>query len=164
MPFYKFGCSYVMLYNIQSTWCSFCLFCEYWFEIINHNMHNIHMCYKCLACESKMASIVNFIVGSSVGCQLICPLFPYLKVVGCPLRCPLSCPLYPNMEEVGIVICMAKFLWVAHSTAHWVATFYIFGSSWAAWATELPTVSIYGVVDSLICMAKFPWAAYSAAH
>ena len=51
------------------------------------------MCYKCLACESKIASILNLIVGSSVGWPLTCPLFPFLKVVGCPL----SCPLYPYM-------------------------------------------------------------------
>ena len=76
------------------------------------------MCYKCPACKSKMASILNLIVGSSVGCPLNCPLFPYLKVVGCPLSCPLSCPLYPYMEVMGNLICMAKFPWAAHSAAH----------------------------------------------
>ena len=71
------------------------------------------MCYKCLACESKMASILilNLIVGSSVGC----PLFAYLKVVG---GCPLSCLLYRYIEELDSLICMAKFPWAAHSTAH----------------------------------------------
>ena len=67
------------------------------------------MCYKCLACESKMASILNLIVGSSVGCPLNCPLFPYLKEVGCPL----SCPLYQYMEVVDS-LCMAKFPWPAN--------------------------------------------------
>ena len=40
MPFYKFGCSYVMLYNIQNAYL-FCLFCDYWFEIINYITCNI---------------------------------------------------------------------------------------------------------------------------
>ena len=116
MPFYKFGstCSYVMLFNIQNAWCSFCLFCEYWFEIINYNMHCIHMCYKCFACEFKIASILNLIVGNSVDC----PLFPYLKEVDCLLTCPPICPLYPYMEEVGSLICVAKFPWAAHSAAN----------------------------------------------
>ena len=42
MPVYKFGCSYVMLYNIQNAWCLFCLFCDYWFEIINYITCNIY--------------------------------------------------------------------------------------------------------------------------
>ena len=78
----------------------------------------IYTCYKCLACESKMASILNLIVGSVVGCPLNCPLFPYLKVVNYPLCCPLSCPLYLYMAVVGSLICMAKFPWAAHSIAH----------------------------------------------
>ena len=45
------------------------------------------MCYKCLGCESKIASILNLIMGS---------------LVGGPLSCPLSCPLYPYMEVVNI--------------------------------------------------------------
>ena len=155
MPFFKFGCSFVMLYNIQNTRCSFCLFCEYWFEIINYNMHYIHMCYKCLACKSKMASILNLIVGSSVGCPLNCPLFPYLKAhelptisvyrssgqpylhgkipMGSPLRCPLSCPLF-------------------HIWKQWTALL------------SCPLFPYMEVVGSLICMAKFPLAAHSAAH
>ena len=133
-----------------------------------------------------------FLVGSSVGCPLNCPLYPYLKVVGCPLSCTLSCPLYPYMTVVGSLICMAKFPWAAHGQPTplptELPTFFTFGSSWLP--TELPTVSIYGssgqpnlhgkipmgsplscplfpymeVVGSLICMAKFPWAAHSAAH
>ena len=42
MPFYKIRCSYVMLYNIQNAWCLFCLFCDYWFEIINYITCNIY--------------------------------------------------------------------------------------------------------------------------
>ena len=76
------------------------------------------MCYKMLACESKMTSILNLIVGNSVGCALNCPLFPSLKVVGCPLRCPLSCPLSPYIQVVGRLICMAKFPLATHSPAH----------------------------------------------
>ena len=122
----------------------------------------VYTCYKCLACESKMASILNLIVGSSVGCPLNCPLFTYLKEVGYPLSCPLSCPLYPYMAVVGRLICMAKFPWAAHEQP-------------TPLPTELPTFScleVVGcplncplfpymeVVGSLICMAKFPWAAH----
>ena len=142
MPFYKFGCSYVMLYNIQNAWCSFCLFCEYmenWFEIINCNMNYIHTCYKCLTCETKMASIMNLIVGSSVGCPLNCPPFQYLKVVGCPL----SCPLYPYMEVMGSLICMAKSTWAAHGQPNPLPT-------------ELPTVYIYGSSGQPYLHGKIP--------
>ena len=106
----------------------------------------IYTCYKCLACESKMASIWDLIVGSSVGYPLNGPLFPYLKVVGYPLSCQLNCPLYPNMAVVGSLICMANFPWAAHgqphSTAHWAAHCFMFGSS--GLSTELPTVVIHG--------------------
>ena len=103
-----------------------------------------------------------FLVGSSVGCPLNCPLYPYLKVVGCPLSCTLSCPLYPYMEVVGSLICMAKFPWAAHGQP-------------TPLPTELPTFShleVVGcplscplfpymeVVGSLICMANFPWATH----
>ena len=122
----------------------------------------IYTCYKCLACESKMASILNLIVGSSVGCPLNCPLFPYLKVVGYQLSCPLSCPLYPYKAVVGSLICMAKFPWAAHGQP-------------TPLPTELPSFSCFEVVgcplscplfpymeveDSLNCMAKFSWAAH----
>ena len=69
---------------------------------------------KCLAYESQMSSILNLIVGISVGCQLTRTLFPYLKVLGCPL----ICPLYPFMEVVGSLICIAKFPWAANSAVH----------------------------------------------
>ena len=130
MPFYKFGCSYVRL---QCT-------------IFNmHNVHSvcfmiidlrsltciIHMCYKCLARESKMASILNLIVCSSVGCPLNIKLFPHLKVVGCLLNCPLTCPQYPYMAIVGTLIYMANFPWAANGQP-------------TPLPTELPTVSIYG--------------------
>ena len=154
----------------KNTWYSFCLFCEYLFEIINYYMHYIHMCYTCLAWEPKMASILRSIVGSSVGFPLKCPLFPYLKIVGYPLSWPLSCLLYPYMEVVGSLISIEKFPWAAHSAAKWAAhclhiwkkwqnshwqpmgspllcplscpLFFIFASSWLP--TELLTVSIYG--------------------
>ena len=137
MPFYKCECSYVMLYNFQNAWCSFCLFCEYWFEIINYKMHYIHVLQmSCMWIKDGVQ------VGRSVGCPLNCPLLPYLEVVGYPLSCPLSCPLYPYMAVVGILICIAKFPWAAHSAAHWAAHFSIFECS--GLPTELPTVSIYG--------------------
>ena len=152
-----------MLYTIQNAWYSFCLFCEYWFEIINYDMHYKHMCYKCLACESKMASILNLIVGILVSSGLPTELTtelptelppisvywssgqPYLygKIpIGSPLRCPLSCPLSPYVEVVGSLICMAKFPWAAHSIPRKLPTFFIFGRS--GLPTELRTVSIYG--------------------
>ena len=156
-----------MLYNIQNAWCLFCLFCDYWFEINNYITCNIHMCYKFLACESKIVSIW---VGSSVGCPLNCPLYPYLKVVGCALSCSLSYPLYPYMEEVGSLICMAKFPWAAHGQPTLLPTelptFFTFGSSWLP--TELPTVSLYGISGQPNLHGKIPmgspWAAHSAAH
>ena len=126
----------------------------------------LYPCYKCFACESKMASILNLIVGGVVGCPLKCPLFPYLKVVGYTLSCPLSCPLYPVIEVVGSLICMSNFPWAAHGQP-------------TPLPTDLPTFSCLEVVGcplscplfpymevmgSLICMAKFPWAAHSAAH
>ena len=109
-------------------------------------MHYIHVLQMSCMCESKIASILNLIVGSSVGNPLNCPLFPYLKVVGYPLSCPLSCPLYPYMAVVGCLICMAKFPWAAHGQPTplptELPTFFIFGSS--GLPTELPPVSIYG--------------------
>ena len=186
----------VTKYYIQNALCSFCLFCDYWFEINNNlNMHlYIHMCYKCLACESNMASSLNLLVGNSVGCPLNYPLFPFLKEVGCPLscplylynevvgslickilmgshlRCPLSFPQFPYMEIVGGLICMAKLPWAAHSTAHWAAHFFIFGSSGlpTELPTELPTVSKYGSSGWPNLQGKIPtgdpWAAHDVAH
>ena len=113
-----------MLYNIQNAWCLFCLFCDYWFEIINYNMQYIYTCATNVL-HVNQRWLPFLIVGSSVGCPLSCPLFHYLKVMGCPL----SCPLYPYMELVGSLICMAKLPWAAHSTAHWAAHFFIYGSS-----------------------------------
>ena len=101
-----------------------------------------------------MASILNLIVGSSVGCPLNCSLFPYLKIVGYPL----SCPLYPYMAVFGRLICMAKFPWAAHwqptTLPTELHTFVMFGSSWLP--TELPTVSIYGSSGQLNLHCKIP--------
>ena len=128
------------------------------------------MCYKCLACESKMASILDLIVCSSVGCQLTCPLFPYLKVMDCPPSCPLSCPLYSYMEVVGSLICMSKFPWAAH----WqptrlpteLPTFFIFGRSGlpTELPTEVPTVSIYGSSGQPNLHGEIPMGGSRAAH
>ena len=162
MPFYKFGCSYVMLYNIQNAWCLFCLFCDYWFEIINYITCNIyiHMCYKFLACESKMASIfsgqfsglptelptISILESSGLPTELHTELptisiygssgQPYLhgKIpMGSPLCCPLSCPLFSYMEVVGSLL---------------------------SWPLNCPLFRYMEVVGSLIYMAKFPWAAH----
>ena len=134
----------------------------------------IYTCYKCLACKSKMASILNLIVGSSVGCPLKCPLFPYLKVVGYPLSCPPSCPLYPYMAVVGSLICMANFPWAAHGQPTplptELPTFFIFGSSGlptelaTELPTELPTVSIYGSSGQPNLHGKIPMGSPRAAH
>ena len=98
------------------------------------NMHDVHsvcfvntdlrslaipcIIYTCatsvLHANQRWAFILNLIVGSSVGCPLNSPLFPYLKVVGCPLSCPLCCPLYPYMEVIGSLICMTNIRWAAH--------------------------------------------------
>ena len=91
-----------------------------------------------------MASILNLIVGNSVGCPLNCPLFPYLKVVGYPLSCPLSCPLYPYMAVVDSLICIAKFPWAAHGQP-------------TPLPTELPTFSYLGVVG---CPLSCPLFSY----
>ena len=112
--------------------------------------------------ESKMASILNSIVDSSVGCPLNCPLFPFLKVVGYPLSCPLSCPLYPYMEVVGSLICMAKFPWAAHWQPTPLPTFFIFGSS--GLPTELPPVSIYGRSGQPNLHGKIPMGSPWAVH
>ena len=117
-----------------------------------------------------MAFILNSIVGSSVGCPLNCPLFPYLKVVGYLLSCPMSCPLYPYMAVVGSLICMAKFPWAAHRQPTplptELPTFYMFGSS--GLPTELTNVSIYGSSGQPNLHGKIPkgspWAANSAVH
>ena len=102
----------------------------------------IYTCYKCLACESKMASIL--IVGSSVGCPLNCPLFPYLKVVGYPLSCPLTCPLYPYTAVVGNLICMAKFPLAAHGQP-------------TPPPTELPAFLCLEVVSCPLSCPMFPY-------
>ena len=113
----------------------------------------IYTCYTCLACESKMASILNLIVGSSVG---------YLKVVGCPLSCPLSYPLYPYMEVVGSLICVAKFPWAVHGQSTPLPTELSTFSCLEVVGCPLncPLFPYMEVVGSLICMAKFPWAAH----
>ena len=121
-----------------------------------------------------MAYVLNRIVGSSVGCPLNSPLFPFLKGVGyplsCPLNCPLSFPLYLYMAVVGTLICMAKFPLAAHGQPTplptELPTFFIFGSS--GLPTELPPVSIYGSSGQPNLHGKIPmgspWAAHSAAH
>ena len=109
---------------------------------------------------------LRFLVGSSVGRPLHCPLYPYLKVVGCLLSCKLSCPLYPYMEVVDSLIVMAKFSWQPTPLSTELPTFFTFGSSWLP--TELPTVSIYGSsgqpnlhgkipMGSPLCCSLFPY-------
>ena len=110
-------CQFTM-YNIQNAWCSFSLFCDYWFEINTYNMHYTRATNDVLIVNQRMVSILNWIMGSSSGCQLNCSLAVYLKVLGCPL----SRQLYLYMEVVGS-LCMAN----SHGQP-----------------TELPTVSIFG--------------------
>ena len=119
MPFYKFGCSYVMVYNVQNAWCLFCLFCDYWFEIIYYITCNIYTHVLQISCM-WIKDGFHF-SGQFSGLPTELSTNPNLKVGGCPLSCTLSCPLYPYMEVVGSIICMAKFPWAAHSAAHWAA-------------------------------------------
>ena len=142
-----------------------------WLLIWNHELYNMQYIYTCATHFLHVNQRwLPFLVGSSVGCPLNCPLYPYLKVVGCPLSCTLSYPLYPYMEVVGSLICMAKFPWAAHGQPTpmptELPTIFTFGSSWLP--TELPTVSIYGSsgqpnIHGKISMGS-PWAAHSAAH
>ena len=55
-----------------------------------------------------MAYISRSIVGKSVGFQMSCSPFPFLKVVICPPSYPLNCPLFQYIEVAGNLICMAK--------------------------------------------------------
>ena len=159
IPFYKVGCSYV-IYNFQNAWCSFCLFCEYWFDIINYNMHYIHVLQmSCMWIKDGVH--FKFNSGQFSGCPLNCPLFPYLKVVGYPLSCPLSCPLYPYMVVVGRLICMVKFPW-AHGQPTPLPTFSCLEV--VGCPLSCPLFPYMEVVGRLICMAKFPWVAHFAAH
>ena len=111
-----------------------------------------------------------FLVGSSVGCPLNCPLYPYLKAMGCPLSYTLSCPLYPYMEVVGSLICMAKFPWAAHGQPTplptELPTVSIYGSSgqFTELPTELPTASIYGSSGQPNLHGKIPMGSPRAAH
>ena len=158
MPFYKFWCSYVMLYNIQNTWCLFCLFCDYWFEIINYNMQYIyiHMCYKCLACESNVASIFNS--GQYSGLPTELPTISLLESSGLPTELLTELPTISVYRSSGQPYLHGKIpmgsSWAAHSTAHWAANFFIFGNSWLP--TELPTVSIYGSSEQPNLHGKIP--------
>ena len=111
-------------------------------------------------------SIYMEVVGSLLSCPLRCTLFQYMEVVG-GLICMAKFPWAAQGKPTPLPTCSpraAKWAaplfsygsgqpylhgkismgspWVAHSTAHWAAHFFTFGSSWLP--TELPTVSIYG--------------------
>ena len=159
MPFYKFACSYVILYNIQNAWCLFCLIWDYWFEIINYNMQ--YMCYKSLACESKMASIFNS--GQFSGLSTELPTISILESSGLPTELHIELPIISIYGSSGQPFLHGKIPmgspWAAHSTTHWaVHFFFIFGSSW------LPPISIYGSSGQPYLHGKIPKAAHSAAH
>ena len=94
MPFYKFGCSYVMLYNFQNAWCSFCLFCDYWFEIINYNMLYIHV-LQMYCMWIKDGVHFKFNSGPISGLPTELPTISILESSGLPTELRLSCPLYP---------------------------------------------------------------------
>ena len=162
MQFYKFGCRYVMLYNFQNAWCLFCLFCDYWFEIINYNMYYIHVLQmSCMWIKDGVHFKLNSGQFSGLPTELptisihersrlpteLPTELPTLSVygssgqpnlhgqipMGSPLHCPLSCPPFSCLEVVGCPL-------------------------------SCPLFPYMEVVGSQICMAKFPWAAHSAAH
>ena len=86
---------------------------------------------------------------------------PYLHgkiAMGSLLRCQLSCSLFPYMKGVASLICMAKFLWAAHSAAHWAAHYLYLDA--VGCPLSFPLFPYMEVMGSLICMAKFPWAAH----
>ena len=168
MPLYKFGCSYVMLYNIQNAWCLFCLFCDYWFEIINYNMQYIY--------------IYTYVLQMS--CMWIKDGFHFLKwAVQWAARwisilesCGLS--TISILESSGQPYLHGKIpMGNPPQLPTELPTFYIFGSSW------LPIASIYGssgqpnlhgeipLGSPICCPLSCPrfniwkqWAAYWAAH
>ena len=155
MPFYKFGCCYVMLYNFQNTWCSFCLFCEYWFEIINYNMHYIHVLQ--MSCMwIKDGAHFKFNSGQFSGQPTKLSTISILESSGLPTGLPTELPHYIRyMAAVGSLICMAKFPWAAHGQP-------------TSLPTTLPPVSIYGSSGQPNLHGKIPigspWAAHSATH
>ena len=61
----------------------------------------LHMRYKCLEYESKMVSILNLIVGSSVACPLNTQLFPNLKFSGLLFESPTELPTISVYESSG---------------------------------------------------------------
>ena len=127
---------------------------------------HVYMRYECLACESKMASIFNLIVGSSVGCPLKCPLFPYLKVMGYPLSFPLSCPLlvYPyNYGSSGQPNLHGKIPMGSPLRCPLSCPLFSYLEVVVCLLScplSCPLFPYMEVVGSLICIAKFPWAAH----
>ena len=191
MPFYKFGCSYVMLDNIQNTWCAFCLFCEYWFEIITItcivytcSTNALHVNKRwlpssfCSGLPTELPTL-SILESSGLPFELLTELptisvygssrqpFLYGKIPNGSSFCsPLRCPLSPYTEVLDSLICMTKFSWAAHGQPTplptGLPTFSFFGSS--GLHTELPTVSIYGSSGQPNLLGKIPMGSLRAAH
>ena len=144
------------MYTIQNVWCSFCLFCDNWFEIINYNLHYAHVLqmscmwikdglhfkfnsgqFSGLPTELLIVSILERTGRLPIELPIIfvygSSVQPYLhgKIpMGSTFRYSLSCPLFSYMEVVGSLICMALFPWAAHSTTHWAAHFLLHHPLW----------------------------------
>ena len=113
------------------------------------------MCYKFLACESKMASIFS---RQFSGLPTELPTISILESSGLPTELHTELPTISVYGSSGQSYLHGKIPmgspWAAHSTAHWAAHFFTFGSSWLP--TELPTVSIYGSSGQPNLHAKIP--------
>ena len=138
------------------------------FTITSNIYTHVLQMYKCLACESKMPSIFNS--GQFSGLPTELPTISLLESSELSTELPTELPTISVYGSSGQPYLHGKIPmgspWAAHSTAHWAAHVFIFGSSWLP--TELPTVSIYGSSGQPYLHGKIimgnPWAAHSAAH
>ena len=156
-----------MLYNFQNEWCSFCLFCEYGFQIINYNIHYIHVLQ--MSCMwIKGGVYFKFDSGQFSGLPTELPTASILESTcsGLPTELPTELPTISVYGSSWHPYLHGKIpmgsTWAAHSTAHWAANFLCFEV--VGCPLSCPLFPYMEVVGSLICMAKFPWAAHSAAH
>ena len=166
MPFYKFGCSYVMLYNFQNTWCSFCLFCEYWFEIINYNMHYIHVLQmSCMWIKDGVH--FKFNSGQFSGLPTELPTISILENSGLPTELPTELPTISVYGSSGQPNLHGQNSHGQHmgSPLHCPLSCPLFSylevvGCLLSCPLSCPLFPYMEVVGSLLCMAKFPWAAH----
>ena len=136
----------------------------------------IYTCCKCLACESKVASILNSIVGSSVGVPTELPTISILESSGLPTELPTKLPTISVYGSSGQPDLHGKIpmgsTWAAHSTVHWAAHFFMFGSSglptahcfhiWKKWAALFAWQYSHGqsMGSPLRCPLSYPLLSY----